>query len=220
MVQITEIQVTRTERNARLSARVQHLGTGPENAEIWLCYPPEYYEHLSRSADPWIAMFLWPAMKLGQDLHVEAPASSLLLRSTRTLMDIMHCWNASFRPVAVTSCGTAQDRAGGSAVAGFFSGGVDSFYTALKHTSAQTSAESRITHLISVKGLDVKVGDDALWTRVTDHLRESAAELGCSWTECATNVREVVTDGLIPWSMYYGGARRRWPWGSRDYGTR
>jgi hypothetical protein len=206
MIRVTEICAAGTEANARLSARVQHLGAGQGESEAWLCYPPEYKDHLSRSADPWIAMFLWPALKLGQNLHIDAPASPALLASTRMLMDIMHCWSAGSRPIEVTSRGVSDDPAGATAVAAFFSGGVDSFYTAVKHTSPQTRPGSRLTHLISVQGLDVRLDDDTLWAQVRRHLRESATEMGGSWVECSTNVRDIVPNACIPWEMYYGSA--------------
>ena len=184
-------------------ARVRHLGTDGGDSQVWLCYPLECYEHLACSADPWIAMFLWPAMKLGQGLHIEAPASPALLESTRALMDIMSCWDASYRPVEVTACGTCPDRAGGRAVASFFSGGVDSFYTAVKHTSVDAPAKSRITHLVSVKGLDVKLGDNALWMEVVGHLRNQRRNWDAPGSSARKRARDHTRD-LRPWGMYYG----------------
>ena len=81
---------------------------------------------------------------------------------------------------------------------------MDSFYTAVKHTSVDAPAKSRITHLVSVKGLDVKLGDNALWMEVVGHLRESAAELGCSWVECADKRAQDDAGTFVPWGMYYG----------------
>ena len=204
-VHVTEIRAERTATNARLSARVRHLGTDGGDSQVWLCYPLECYEHLACSADPWIAMFLWPAMKLGQGLHIEAPASPLLLESTRALMDIMSCWDASYRPVEVTACGTCSDRAGGRAVASFFSGGVDSFYTAVKHTSVDAPARSahhppdlgegarrqtrRQCLVDGGHGASVRIGGGTgmLLGRVRDE-----------------TCREIIPGTFVPWGMYYG----------------
>lgn len=204
MIQVTQIKASQTDTGATLSAEIRCPGSILDASPLWLCYPSEFYDCLSSSADPWIAMLLWPAMRLGQDLYVDAVASSKLVEAAPTLMDIMHCWDPRFRSIAVRSEGTSCDRKAGTATASFFSGGVDSFYTALKNTAPETPLQTRLTHLISVKGLDVRLCNEALWTQVRSRLRAAAADLGCAWVECATNVRELIPEDLIAWRMYYG----------------
>ena len=206
MIQVTHIETSHTDTAATLSARIRCRGCSLDGSELWLRYPPEFYDYLSASADPWIAMFLWPAMRLGRDLHVDGVASSKLVEAASTLMAIMHCWDARLRPVEVRPEATSCDRQAGTAVASFFSGGVDSFYSALEHTAPETPAGARITHLVSVRGLDIRLYDEVLWTRVRSRLRDAAAQIGCTWVECSTNVREVVPEELVGWFMYYGAA--------------
>jgi hypothetical protein len=189
-----------------ISARVHCHDSRLHRSTLWLCYPPEYGDYLSRTADPWLAMLLWPAMRLGQDLHVEATASARLVAAMPTLMTIMHCWDSRFRPVEIRTRTTSHEPKAGPAVASFFSGGVDSFYTALKNLAPATPAPARITHLISAQGLDVKLRDEVLWAQVRRSLQASAAHLGCTWVECATNVHELVQEEFMAWSMYYGAA--------------
>jgi len=206
MIEVTQIETSRTDTGATLSAQIRCRGCALDGSKLWLRYPPEFYDYLSSSADPWIAMLLWPAMRLGQDLHVDAVASSKLVEAAPTLMAIMHCWDARLKPVEVRPEATSCEREAGTAVASFFSGGVDSFYSALKHTAPETPPGERITHLISARGLDIRLHDEVLWTRVRSCLRDAAAEIGCTWVECSTNVREVVPQELVGWFMYYGAA--------------
>jgi hypothetical protein len=204
MIHVTDIDVSRTSTQAIITARIRCQGSKLGGLELWLRYGPEYSDHLSPSADPWIAMLLWPAMRLGQNLRIDAPASSKLVEATPTLMDIMHCWDSRFRPIEIQIPTMTSEPNTGVAVASFFSGGVDSFYTALKNTAPEASLHARVTHLISAHGLDVPLDNEALWMRVRPYLQQSAVSLGCTWVECATNVRRVVPDELVPWSMYYG----------------
>ncbi len=206
MIQVTQIEKARTDTEATLSARIRSRGCALDGLRLWLRYPPEFYEYLSSSADPWIAMLLWPAMSLGRNLHVDAVASSRVVEAAPTLMAIMHCWDARLKPVEVRPEATSCDQNAGRAVASFFSGGVDSFYTALKNTAPEIPARARITHLISVRGLDIRLYDEALWMRVRSRLRDAAAQIGCTWVECSTNVRDVVPEELVGWFMYYGAA--------------
>ncbi len=204
MMHVTQIETSRTDAGATLSARIRCPGCDLDGVELWVRYPSELHDSLSSSADPWIAMLLWPAMRLGRDLHVDAVASVKLVEAAPTLMAIMHCWDARFKPVEVRPQATSCDRKAGTGVASFFSGGVDSFYSALKHTAPEAPAGTRVTHLVSVRGLDVRLNDEVLWTRVGSRLRDAAARIGCTWVECSTNVREVVSERLVGWVMYYG----------------
>lgn len=187
-----------------LSSQVRSEEPRLNGGELWIRYPREYRECLSASADPWIALLLWPAMRLGHSLVVNAAGSSKLREAVATLMSIMHCWDKCYRPIEVQTQGSLTPGYAGAAVATFFSGGVDSFYTALKHSSSLAPRGERLTHLISVHGLDVRLDDQALWTRVRGRLSDAATHLGCSWVECATNLRTIVSDEMVPWQMYYG----------------
>lgn len=204
MIHVTRIAASRTDTQATLSARISCPGSKLDGSELWLRYPPEYGACLSSSGDPWLALLLWPAMRLGRTLRTEAALSSMLVESVPALMAIMHCWDTRFTPIEVQPQATSCAGTAGAAVAGFFSGGIDSFYTALKNTAPQIPALARLTHLVSVHGLDVRLRDEALWARVRHPLRESAASLGCTWVECATNVREIVPEELVTWPLYYG----------------
>lgn len=203
-MQVTDIHVREDETHATLSARVACDEPSLNGVELWLRYPREYREYVSTSADPWIAMLLWPAMRLGRRLVVDAVGSSKFLEAIPTLMSIMHCWDNRFNPVEVQTQGTSSRECAGGMVASFFSGGVDSFYTVLKHTSPSVSGAGALTHLISSRGLDIPLSAPGLWERVRTHLRDAAQHLGCTWVEVATNVREVVPGSLVGWSMHYG----------------
>jgi hypothetical protein len=83
-------------------------------------------------------------------------------------------------------------------VASFFSGGVDSFYNALKHVR-------EIDDLVFIHGFDVPLWDTALRGLVSSRLHEAAGELGKPLLEVETNLRTVL-DPYTHWNLQSHGA--------------
>ncbi len=114
---------------------------------LWYRLPAIY--PFSRSADPFLAAALLPAMVRGEDLEVEAPltVSPRLLANCARLQEIFHSWNPALRTVRITAetSAPAEQLSGGAL--SFFSGGVDSTYTFLKHAD-------ELSHVVFIHGFD------------------------------------------------------------------
>jgi hypothetical protein len=80
----------------------------------------------------------------------------------------------------------------------FFSAGVDSFYTVLKH-------RDEITKLIFVHGFDLKLDATALRAKVVKSIRAAAAELKKPLIEVETNIRELLGPYVL-WDLAHGAA--------------
>jgi hypothetical protein len=87
-------------------------------------------------------------------------------------------------------------RPDGRGTACFFSGGLDSFDTLCRHLD-------KIDTLVLVRGFDVRIGDAALWERVSGPLHQAAAELGKPLLIVQTNLQEF-SQRFFPWEDYYG----------------
>jgi hypothetical protein len=72
---------------------------------------------LTTSADPFLALALLPAMKLGAPLHIEGDVSPRLLRRTAQVQDIINAWYPEFRKTQITVHGwsAAQPASPGAA---------------------------------------------------------------------------------------------------------
>jgi hypothetical protein len=206
MIHVTEISRSITKRQSKLSARIRCAGSDLDGKELWICYPPDCLDQLSSWADPWIAMLLWPAMRLGQTLRIDATGSARLAEATDQLMAIVHCWDARFRPVKLQLQGTTDTRSSDGLTAGFFSGGVDSFYTMLKNRSTRSPRHGEIRHLIFAQGLDIPMADMELYNLIVPSMQSCADELGCTLVPCATNIRDVIPEGLVSWRLCHGPA--------------
>ena len=96
---------------------------------------------------------------------------------------------------------TQSAAATGSQVPGvgcFFSGGVDSFYSALDR-------HAEITHLIFVHGFDIPFDDDRLASEALTAARAAARELGKPLISVRTDIRRV-SDPWSGWGEHYHGA--------------
>jgi hypothetical protein len=115
--------------------------------ELWFRVDAE--TELNASADPFVATALLPSMLAGSDIEVDGAVSGQLLRNLDDLQDVFHCWSPQLQRVAirapVTSPPPPVDRVGS-----FYSGGVDSNHTLVRH-------KDDITDLIVINGFDFEM---------------------------------------------------------------
>jgi hypothetical protein len=155
---------------------------------------------LAERADPFLAAALLPAMRLSQPLRVEGVVSRLLLEHVVRIQDILSTWYPDvLHRVDVSADGVAPAPSdAGRRVGSFFSGGIDSFYNALKH-------RDEIDDLVFIHGFDVALENTSLRSLVSGKLRQAAAELGKSLLEVETNLR-IMLDPYASWNYHAHGA--------------
>ncbi|HEX2232976.1 MAG TPA: hypothetical protein VHG69_06385 [Thermoleophilaceae bacterium] len=154
-------------------------------------------EPISPEIDSLYPFGLLHAMKLGGPLRLPGPVSPLLLSRAAQLQDILHVWDRSFTKTSVEADSREPASGGGTDVACFFSGGVDSFYTVLKN-------RDEITDLIFCSGLDLQVdGSPSLAREVTSMVEEVAAALGKRLVRVETNIRSF-SDRYVGWGLFHG----------------
>ncbi|HVX34054.1 MAG TPA: glycosyltransferase family A protein [Solirubrobacterales bacterium] len=159
------------------------------------------------AAEAALAACLMPAMRLGGSLSVGEPISPRVLRCQREFQAIQRAWSLDWpfvdrplREVEVSAPRRAPEwppAAPTGRVASFFSGGVDSWATAL--------SEPDVTDLIFVEGFDLRPREPhhaKLAGEVEARLRAAAAEVGLPLHVVRTNLREL-SDPLAPWNVYF-----------------
>jgi hypothetical protein len=139
---------------------------------------------LAESSDAFLAAALFPVMKIGQPLQVLGTVSPKLLAATQTIQNMFNKWFPEYQKIPVEAkAGLSEEVSGGEGVGAFFSGGVDSFYTLLKH-------QDEITKIIFVHGFDIMLEQTSLRLKVSGEIRRIARELGKPLIEVETNVVE------------------------------
>jgi hypothetical protein len=181
-----------------------------EPASLWFRFPRWCLPYLSAgNGDPFLAALLVPAMHLGEPLAISAPVSPRLLAAVPTLQDIYVAFDHRVRRIPVLA--TARDEVAPSArsdAAGlFFSLGVDSFYSLIKHWRRLTPNARTLTHLITIDGFDVGRGEeDAPFpAAIRANALRVAGETGATWVPVVTNLRRFGAP-LAPFTLMHGAA--------------
>jgi hypothetical protein len=143
-----------------------------------------------RELDFLVPLTLLPAMKKGVPISLPGELSPKLLTASEDIQAIFGLWNPSYEPVAVDARRRAPDGTRASGVGCFFSAGVDSFYTAVKH-------QDEITHLIYLR-----TGFDRTEPAADENLRAAAEELGKPLIELETNVRPIANAFAVEFADY------------------
>ncbi len=154
---------------------------------------------LNLSAEPFLATALIPSMKLGLPLRLSGPVSPRLMAATVLIQERLHGFFPELHPIEIMAETAASPMPDSDRkVACFFSGGMDSFYTVLKH-------REEIDALIFVHGFDIRLADQDVWNRVEPSIRAAATELGKPLIEVRTNV-QAFTDPYLHWNFTCGSA--------------
>lgn len=151
---------------------------------------------VTSSVTPFVAMCLPLAMSRGWKLKTRFPVSTKLHKQLSTIQDIYRYFLPGTQRIEV-EMPTAQERHKPGRTAGsFFSGGVDSFYTYLKH-------RDRITRLLFAWGFDIRLDQESFARIVLEQIRQMADELGAGLIEIKSNIREF-SDQFVHWRYYHG----------------
>jgi hypothetical protein len=154
-------------------------------------------EDIYDNPDFLLPVTLLPAMRARVPLKLSGGAvSPLLLSTVPKIQNVLRLWDEKlFRPVPVS----ADAREVGvehrpSAVACFFSGGVDSFYTLLER-------QDEITHLIH---MELPLTDTSVQEQVFRGVREVAEEMGKALIKVDTNLMWFGKSTRVSWKYFHG----------------
>lgn len=193
-MELTGISLTQSRdgARARLVGNVRYDDTGASEA-CWFDVPAAVGDSLSRDGTPWLAALLPLAVTLKQPLRIALPVDARLLRQAHQIMEIWRSWYPGLAAVPIEADvrtepapSAAQGDAGGTRTAALFSGGVDSFFTALR---PRDETNFRISELVSVWGFDIPLEHDAAIGRLRRRFAAVADDLGVTFTDVATNLR-------------------------------
>lgn len=154
---------------------------------------------LAKRPEAYVAASLFPAMNTGSDLSLSGPIDPQFAQNLDTIQDIYSTWHDEAEGIAIhadTRPPSSSPHDGRTAA--FFTGGVDSFYTLLKH-------EEEIDTLVLVHGFDMDLADEKLRTQVSEMVQDVGATFDKEVVELETNLRDF-GDRYTAWGKHYHGA--------------
>ncbi|MCW5766582.1 MAG: hypothetical protein KIT68_11480 [Phycisphaeraceae bacterium] len=151
-------------------------------------------------ADALLTAMVQPALAARADLAIDAPVSPLVLENLGQLRRIRACWwpQLGIGRLEAPARSSGDEPSPGGSRATFFTGGVDSFHTALDPSVRQDT-------LITVVGFDVSLGNRALAEDLDRRWSAVASALGRRHVRMRTNLRQI-TDRYGPWYDMLGPA--------------
>ncbi len=182
-----------THRGSRIAATVSVPGADPVDLFV------EANVDLVADGTPWVPAQVPLAMWAGEPLVIDAEVDPVTVSNTARAQRVLNHWYPRLKSeMEVESRGASQRHPPAAGVGCFFSGGVDSFFSALRH-------HSRITHLIFVHGFDIPIGNEDLAQRARLAARQAALALDKPLVEVTTNLR-LLSDRRVEWQSEYHGA--------------
>lgn len=197
-MEILSIRQSRTASHIVLSARCRVRRIGLD--ELSFVIPIKFEEFVFADASPFAAALLMPAMKLGEDLVVHGSMSARLHAGLAEIVRTVSQWDVGLKPVAVRVDELLPDSPSPSVTSAFFSGGVDSFYTYLRHKTDKDP----ITHLLVAKGYDIPARENRLWETTLRNIRAIADAERVTVVGISSNVRPIL-DPILSWTYSHGG---------------
>lgn len=158
------------------------------------------FEFSDSAADAFLLLALPAAMRRGETLVMYDPVSPQLLAAVPEIQALYHDWEPGLKIVEIRAQARdlpdtrTQPVLSHQAVS--FTGGVDSFFSALQSQDAS---------LLYVYGLDIPLTNSPLKDQVRNQLRWAAAEMGRTLIEVETNLRDF-SDRYWSWQLAFGGA--------------
>jgi hypothetical protein len=202
------VEITRTKRpgGVRLTGTIEQHGE--ERAEVYFDYdaPESFVENI---ADAFAAAMLLPSMRLGEALEIDPPLSPQTCFNLPRIRDVFCTWWPHLsRSEIRTTAGSVGPPPAQVRAATFFSGGVDSFYSLLKHRRGAGGLPAPLTHVIFMRGIESRLhwaeGVKASEARV----REIASATAVDTIVGESNIRTVLqrNAAFLGWETCYLGS--------------
>ena len=168
----------------RLCAEVAYDRGRPAREELWIEVPSSWAPALDPSGTPWVAILLPLAVALEEPLWIEVPADPRVVAAARRVEETWRAWYATTALVPVDASGeTPAPAAPPRRTLAYFSGGVDSFFTALHGPSRP------VDDLVFLEGFDLRLEHEAGRAAARATATAAARALGLPLHVVATNLR-------------------------------
>jgi len=184
---VSDINVSCLNGNRELSAYV-------DGVPVYLRVP-EHHE-IFPIAEPFIGIALLEAMISDRSIVVkDTPISKKLFDRLTEIQEIYSCWNSDLKRISIKA-DTSTKKQPLPYVGSFFSAGVDSTHTLIRHMA-------EISHLIMLNAFDHDY-DDENWENRIKKQTEFANSINKTLIPVETNAREWILNRKISWEFAHG----------------
>ena len=178
-----------------------------KTVSVFFSYPEIFFDHVPENADPFFPIALIAGMYYNENIEILPPVSAKILKKQQLLQDIFVTWHPDiFHRIKVEAISyNPEENLKDSRNATFFSLGVDSFYSLLKHLPENDpNPEQSIDSIIYMKGLELplSVYSDGQDIPVIESIQKVADHYGLEPIYGETNLRDIFQ---FDWEDYFFG---------------
>ena len=146
---------------------------------------------LTKNTETLLSVGLLPAMKTRSTLAANGVISQKLFNAIEPISNFFHTLNPHLKKIKIKNLVPQPTKPPKENRVGvFFSAGVDSFYTFLKH-------QDEITDLIFIRGFDIPLTSQVLLKKTSEVIREIGLKFGKRVIEVETNLRSFYEHSFI-----------------------
>lgn len=177
--------------------------------DIWFEVPIELGEQLSQSGNPWLVAMLPYGMETGETIVCDIPSDAALVENLNGVIATWCQWYPHLIAPQIESPLAAFEMPPRAInrTAAFFSGGVDSWFTVIRHLpEMRPGAVGQIDDLITVHGFDIPVQAEASFAQLRQTLADAATKVGKHMIVVKTNLRRPNSLWARAWGSLTHGA--------------
>ncbi|NEP05692.1 MAG: hypothetical protein F6K25_24930 [Okeania sp. SIO2G4] len=195
------------EANGLMTISVTIENPQQNRQQLWYRIPTNYRPILTSSCDPFVIAIIFLAMNQGTDLMVHGEVSPSLLRNLEEFQIIWSAWKPEQYNIIQINAETEKEQetilATEKAISAF-SGGVDSCFTAFRHSRGNCGRQKRnLKAGLMVHGFDIPVEQEEIFSRAAQKSQIMLSSLGMELIPIATNFRKVIK---LNWEDVFGTA--------------
>lgn len=198
-MKIQNVSIEYDEKSVILTAHCKIRRFGLD--KVYFSFDKKYKDFVYKDASPFAACLLIPSMKQGEDLIIEGTISKKLYEGMHVIMTVMASWDIGLKKIKIQADRLVEDDFSPSEIGSFFSGGVDSFYTYLKHSS---DTDDVLKHFILVNGYDIDPRNSKLWQETLKNVQRISADESINLIKAESNIRQLI-EPIFPWDYTHGG---------------
>jgi len=166
---------------------------------LWYRVPEKYASNLSLQSDAFLIPGLLGGMYYREPIQVRGGISPRLAYHLDEYQYVLsHTMSGAVQPVGIQYERLHPLNANPRAVGATFSGGVDSFFTLLKHAPQnQPNPEYQFTHCLFINGFDIVRKDNKRYKTIFAHYQKTLAEINIELVPIETNVANTIVPRLV-----------------------